>query len=70
MKRIIYNHKTKQVIAVASTSDTAHTLAETVSYIDNRNSIYGLYGIIIVSFAELCSTEDGRQAWESFITKM
>jgi hypothetical protein len=70
MKRIIYNTRTKQVIAVASTSDTAHSLAETVSYIDNRNAIYGLYGIMIYNHAELCSTEEGRNAWNSFIANV
>jgi hypothetical protein len=67
MKRIIYNTKSNQVIAIASTTDTAHSIAECVSYIDNGNAIYGLYGIRIVNHAELCSTEEGRQAWNSFI---
>jgi hypothetical protein len=70
MKRIIYNHRTNQIIAVASTSDTAHTIAETISYVDNKNAIYGLYGISIVSHSELCSTEEGRQAWNSFISNV
>ena len=70
MKRIIYNNRTNQVVAVASTSDTAHTLAETISYINNGNAIYGLFGISIISHAEICSSEDGRTAWEFFITKI
>jgi hypothetical protein len=66
-KRIIVRYKTKEVIGVASTQDTAHTLAETISYIDNGNSTYGLFGIQLIDHTELCNTEEGRLAWNSFI---
>jgi hypothetical protein len=67
MKRIIYNTKTNEVLALAATNELAHSMAETISYITNGNAIYGLYGIRLVVHSELCSTEEGRQAWNTFI---
>lgn len=70
MKRIIYNHKTNEVLSIAQTQELAHTLAETLSYIANGNALYGLFGIRLVDLSELRSTEDGRQAWEAMISKL
>lgn len=70
MKRIIYNFKTNEVLAIAQTQEMAHLLAETLSYLSNGNAIYGLFGIRLVDHCELCSTEQGRQAWEPMISRI
>jgi hypothetical protein len=66
MKRIIYDTKANEVIAIAQTQEMAHVIAESYSYVRNVNAAYGLYGCRLVDFAELCSTENGREAWGKF----
>lgn len=51
MTNIIYDEKNERVLAIAESEEMANYLAECICYIRNGNSIYGLFGIQVVSMS-------------------
>ncbi len=53
MKTVVWNYKTKSVIAFAESENEAHGIAECVSYMRYGNAIYGLFQIGLVCVEDL-----------------
>jgi hypothetical protein len=54
------NFQPEAVLAITANNDTAHTVAEALSYSRNGNAIYGLFKIRIMSRQELLDTNSGQ----------